>query len=386
MNADPGNDPLIPVPLTYSPGPEYGTVSRKFQGIPGIAIAPSGRIWATWYAGGTGEGPDNYVLLATSADRGATWSEPVAVVAPPGNVRSFDPTLWHDPMGRMWWIWSQSYSPKEGQIMDGRGGVWCVHTSESDSPNPKFSAPQRIANGVMMNKPTVLSTGEWAFPTAVWEFGNPHLEEFRAERFSNIIVSIDNGRSFSRRGGADIPERCFDEHMIVELRDGRLWMLVRTLYGIGQSFSSDCGRTWSPGEDSRLGGPNSRFLLHRLNSGRLLLINHADIPAAEALALCREGKTWRPRKNITARLSDDDGKTWKGDLLLDERDGVSYPDGAQDSNGLIRIIYDHERYKEGEILMAAFREEDILAGACRSPDAGLRILVNRFISPFPLRQ
>ena len=59
----------------------------------------------------------------------------------------------------------------------------------------------------------------------------------------------------------------------------------------------------------------------------------------------------------------------------------SYPDGAQDSNGLIRIIYDHERYKEGDILMAAFREDDILAGSCRSPDAGLRIPVNRFITP-----
>ena len=93
---------------------------------------------------------------------------------------------------------------------------------------------------------------------------------------------------------------------------GRLWMLVRTLYGIGQSFSSDHGRTWSLGEDSLLGGPNSRFFIRRLASGRLLLVNHADISAAAAAALCREGKTWRPRRKLTACLSEDDGKTWQG--------------------------------------------------------------------------
>ena len=371
------NNPLTPIPLTLSPGPEYWTANRQFQGIPGIAVAPSGRLWATWYTGGTGEGPDNYVVLVTSADQGATWSEPVAVVAPPGNIRSFDPTLWHDPAGRMWWFWAQSYSPKLGEIMDGRGGVWGVHTSESDSPNPMFSAPQRIANGVMMNKPTVLSSGEWALPTAVWTYHAPEVEALRAERFSNIVVSTDEGRSFVRRGGADVPDRSYDEHMIVERRDGRLWILVRTQYGIGQSFSKDRGRTWSPGEDSGLGGPNSRFFIRRLASGNLLLVNHADIPAAEAAALCLGGKTWRPRRKLTACLSEDDGQTWKGGLVLDEREQVSYPDGAQDAQGLIRVIYDHDRNGQGNIFMAAFCEEDVLAGACRSPGAKLKILVNR---------
>jgi hypothetical protein len=51
---------------------------------------------------------------------------------------------------------------------------------------------------------------------------------------------------------------------------------------------------------------------------------------------------------------------------------------VQDKQGVIRIIYDHERYKEGDILMAVFREEDVMAGACRSSGAKLRMLVNRF--------
>ena len=43
--------------------------------------------------------------------------------------------------------------------------------------------------------------------------------------------------------------------MIVERKDGSLWMLVRTQYGIGQSVSVDKGATWSQGGPSGSGGP-----------------------------------------------------------------------------------------------------------------------------------
>jgi hypothetical protein len=165
--------------------------------------------------------------------------------------------------------------------------------------------------------------------------------------------------------------------MIVELKDGRLWMLVRTFYGIGQSFSSDQGRTWTPGENSGLGGPNSRFFIRRLSSGNLILVNHADTSPEMAVKLYIDGKTWRNRSHLTAFISDDDGKTWKGGLLLDERAGVSYPDGAEDKEGVIRIIYDYERHKEGAICMASFREADVLSGKCVTPQAELKILVNK---------
>ncbi len=354
---------------------KHFTPARQFQGIPGIEIAPNGRLWATWYSGGVTEGPDNFVLLVTSDDDGKTWSEPVAVVDPSGNVRAYDPVLWHDPQGRMWLFWAQSLS-KDGKIHDGRAGVWGAWTKDSGSANPKFTEPVRIADGVMMNKPTVFSNGEWAMPTAVWECQEPKLEEMKHVRFSNITVSSDNGKSFQLRGSADVPERCFDEHMIVELKDGRLWMLVRTHYGIGQSFSKDKGKTWSPGEDSNLGGPNSRFFIRRLNSGNLLLINHTDTPASVARDLCKQGKNWRPRSHLTAFISDNDGKTWKGGLLLDEREGVSYPDGVQNKNGVIRIIYDYQRYKQGDILMASFTEEDVLAGKPVTTNTKLKTLVN----------
>lgn len=63
--------------------------------------------------------------------------------------------------------------------------------------------------------------------------------------------------------------------------------------------------------------------------------------------------------------------------MLDEREGVSYPDGVQESNGLISIIYDYQRYKEGAIFMASFREEDVFAGKCLSSDVSLKVLINK---------
>ena len=48
---------LAAAPVVWSPGEAYGNATRRFQGIPGIERAANGRLWATWYAGGDGEGP-----------------------------------------------------------------------------------------------------------------------------------------------------------------------------------------------------------------------------------------------------------------------------------------------------------------------------------------
>jgi hypothetical protein len=45
-------------------------------------------------------------------------------------------------------------------------------------------------------------------------------------------------------------------------------------------------------------------------------------------------------------ISEDELKTRKGFLILDERNDVSYPDGVEASDGYIYIIYDRERTGE----------------------------------------
>ena len=155
---------------------------------------------------------------------------------------------------------------------------------------------------------------------------------------------------------------------MVELRDGRLWMLIRTFYGIAESYSSDHGRTWSEPVPSRFKHVErgARVFFRRLASGRLLLVKHG--------AIDQQTPT---RSLLAAFLSEDDGATWSGGLLLVDRTGVSYPDGFQAPDGRIHIIYDRNRAADREILLARFTEADILAGGLVSPGSSLRTLVHK---------
>jgi predicted neuraminidase len=192
-------------------------------------------------------------------------------------------------------------------------------------------------------------------------------------RGANVFVSTDDGATWTRRGMATFPNPDWHEHMIVERRDGSLWMLARTTKGIMQSTSTDGGRTWTEAADvPGVRQPNARFHLRRLASGRILLVKHGDrIDAHEG------------RVQLSAWLSDDDGRTWQGGLVLDERKGISYPDGFQSPDGTIIISYDRNRATDGEILMARFTEEDVLAKTIVGEKSKLKMLISRPLAPKP---
>jgi hypothetical protein len=348
---------LDPTPLNLAPGSEYLPETRRFQGIPAIERTKSGSLWVASYSGGKGEGSDNYVLLIRSDDDGKTWTTPQLVIDPAGKVRAFDPCLWIDPLGRLWLFWAQSYG-----LYDGRCGVWAAVCDNPEGSILQWTAPRRIDHGIMMNKPTVLSNGEWILPTTIWAGRDSYPIDLPEERYSNVLVSTDQGETFTKRGYADVPNRHIDEHMVVERKDGSLWMLVRTSYGIGESVSFDQGRTWSPGKPTRLGGPCSRFFIRRLRSERLLLVNHYG---------------FKGRSHLTAQLSEDDGFTWNEGLLLDERANVSYPDSVESPDGTLYIVHDRERKQDMEILMSVIKEEDMMAGKCVTVDARLKVIVDK---------
>ncbi|MBU5445108.1 sialidase family protein [Paenibacillus sp. MSJ-34] len=353
---------------------------RRWQGIPSLEVTEKGRILINFYSGQDAEVGGNIMVLCVSDDHGRTFRSGVTVVEHPDpECRIYDPNLWIDPLKRLWMTWTQTRG-----FNDGRMGVWASICEDPDAERLNWSPPRRIANGIMMNKPIVTSKQEWLFPCAIWcnTSGSTPSEDhgLQNEQFSNVYVSTDSGNSFSLRGHADVPNRSFDEHMIVEKKDGTLWMLVRTFDGIGESISQDGGYTWSPGRKSHIDGPCSRFHIRRLKSGRLLLINHHNFHERIDLDdILSQGdvKKWKGRSHLTALLSEDDGKTWPYSLLLDERNEVSYPDAVEAADGYIYVTYDWERVKQREILMARFTEDDIMRGECRSQGAILKQLVNK---------
>ena len=186
-------------------------------------------------------------------------------------------------------------------------------------------------------------------------------------RGANVFVSADQGKTWERRGVVRFPNPDWHEHMIVERKDGSLWMLARTVKGIMQSTSTDGGRTWeTPTEPAGILQPNARFFFRRLSSGRILLIKHGDQIDAH-----------HGRVQLSAWLSADDGKTWQGGLVLDERKGISYPDGLQAPDGTIYISYHRNRAIDGEILLARFTEEDVLDGKIVGLKSKLKMLISR---------
>jgi predicted neuraminidase len=365
---------LEPPVINTQPGPEYDDKVRVGNMIIGIERTPKGRLWACWV--GNGDSPNGFFMLATSDDGGATWSKTRVVIDPtdpPGTPqrRALVGNLWTDPLGRLWCFFDQSLG-----YFDGRCGDWYIRCDDPDADEPVWTKPVRFADGCTLNKPTVLSNGDWLLPVSLWtrsRIGPAVLKDAHKDldviRMANVFASTDQGKTWTRRGGVAFPGTDFDEHMIVELRDGRLWMLARAK-GISESFSSDKGATWSEPQVSAIQNPSARFFIRRLASGKLLLVKNGPIDA----------KLPR-RSSMTAFLSDDDGKTWNKGLLLDDRAEVSYPDGIQAPDGTIHILYDWNRHTDAEILLAKFREEDVLAGKFQSPGAKPRILVNKAYAP-----
>ena len=257
---------LEPPVIITSPGAEFQDEARPGAMIIGMDRTPKGRLWGCWT--GTGDKPDTYFILATSDDGGATWSKPRLIVGaadPSGKPqrRALVGNLWTDPLGRVWLFFDQSLG-----YFDGRGGDWYIRCDDPDAAEPVWSKPVRFADGCTLNKPTVLNNGDWLLPVSLWTRDRINPVRFREAhhdldpiRMANVFASTDQGKTWTRRGGVAFPQTDFDEHMIVELRDGRLWMLARTKYGMAESFSSDNGRTWSRAE--AVGDPEpQRAVLH----------------------------------------------------------------------------------------------------------------------------
>lgn len=375
--------------LIFQPFPAYAQKFLPFAMAASMEATKKGRLWTCWAAGE--DGPNAFLVASYSDDQGKTWRDPVFVIDPqahPSQVgalpdqsytvetgtghetRKFSMgtrlgAFWCDPKGRLWLFFHQSVG-----MFDGSCSNWYVRCDHPDAANPVWSEPVFIGFGASLNKPIVRKNGEWILPVSLWERWHidppfsDYYRELDAVRGADVFVSDNEGESWRYRGGKNFKDSNFNEHSIVEKKDGTLWMLSRCKDEAAQSFSTDGGKTWQE-QSTFFPHVNSKSVFRRLASGNLLLIRHGEDMT----------KATPAREHLTAFLSFDDGKTWPAKLLLDERRTVSYPDIAQAPNGDIYVHYDRNRYDEAEILFARFREEDVRAGKLVSRDASLKNLV-----------
>ncbi len=347
----------------------YVTDHRIWQGIPSIEITKNGRMFVTFYSGNGGERLGNFAVVIMSDDNGQTFGEPIVAAYKDEEHRCFDPCLWIDPLGRLWFTWS--IMPDDG--------TYASICENPDADELVWSESFYVGDEIMMNKPTVLSTGEWYFPIAIWprEMRKIYRHRYEADRIPGAYAykTINNGKTFERLGGADGGYRDFDEHMIVELNDETLANYIRVDGGIAVCYSYDRGKTWTKSVHTGLGETPSRFHIRRLKSGRLMLVTHIDSKHKRV-----------KRCNLAVLLSEDEGKTWPYRMIIDERDWVSYPDAKEGEDGFIYIVYDRERqgisiehaYTQArEILMAKITEEDVIAGKLVNSESKLKHIVSK---------
>lgn len=351
------------VTIITNPGEAYSDAHRTWQGIPSIERTPGGKLVVAWYSGGDKEGsPENYCLLAVSTDTNRTWSAPSLVVQGNKGVRTGEPLPWLDPQGRLWLFWNEIHPDKALR------GTWAIRCDAPDAAKMSWTAPQFIGGGIVLGKPIITSKGEWLTPLDVRN--DSPLATQIGKNSAGVMVSTDKGATWTWRGGWRLPDDLhdFDEHCIVERKDGSLWAVLRLKGGLRQTSSSDGGKTWTE-PSAFLTGVRSRAHLSKLASGRFLLVYH-DGPGKET----KDGLSYR-RESLTAFLSEDEGKTWNKKLLLDARNRVSYPDATQTPDGRIWITYDYARYITGckEVLTIGITEDDIL----KKRDIPTPTLVNR---------
>jgi len=359
--------------INLNPLPEHCMANEDYGMTIGVAVTKGGHIFVCWVGGG--DNSKAYFLLSRSARGTENFEEPCLVIDPHDEKLPYDRctlvgTLWVDPKNRLWLFFNQTL-----EHYDGTSTNWYIRCDDPDADTLVWTEPKYLYYGCTLNKPVVLDRGEWMLPISVW--ARHHItptmpQDIRHDlddiRMAHVFVSSDEGETWNRRGGVVFPDTCFDEHMFVQLKDGRLWMLGRTkTSGLQETFSSDRGASWTEPKRAPVQSVSARFNLRRLKSGRILLIKHGK-RVEEAAA----DRSW-----LTAFLSNDEGQTWSAGFVLDERFQVSYPDSDQDENGNIYITYDRNRAEDGEIIMARLREEDILAGGLISPGSFIKRVVRK---------
>ncbi len=352
--------------VLFHPGPEYGDERRRFGIAASIARSPGGRLWCGFTSGGEGEGHLNYGIVVTSDDDGLTWTPPRIVFDTDGDgpIRTDHVVVWTAPTGALWIIWSQY---PEG-LCGPHSSLWCMTSNQPDAETPEWSPPRKLVEGQnLLTTPTVLADGTWLFPTGCWH---------RAGSPSRPLLSHDHGETFEL-GGPLLADHNpdFDEYMVVERQDYHLVAFNRHRESFLQCESADGGQSWTRQVPNGIRHTNARFVFMKLASGNWLLVKHGTLQAISDVGETKHPQN-RGRSHLTAFLSRDQGQTWEGGLLLDQRE-CSYPFGCQAQDGTLYISYERSRWHNPEILFARFAEADVAAGHLVSPTAALRLRINQ---------
>lgn len=226
-----------------------------------------------------------------SKDGGKTWGRPFLLQRNDGGCNVMSATLLRLQSGEI----LLGYLRKNKSREDCR---FYVRSSKDEGKtwSPEVCAtPEPVEYYVVNNDRVVqLRNGRLLVPAA------DHADwRRRRQAWAVCYLSDDNGRTWRRgRGHVELPGVGCQEPGAVELKDGRVCMIIRnSLRTIHRAYSSDGGDTWSEATSTGLASPTAPATIKRIpTTGDLLLV-------------WNQSKTGR-RVPLTAAVSRDDGETW----------------------------------------------------------------------------
>jgi len=231
----------------------------------------------------------------TSHDGGHTWGDDRVLVPNEGKVTTFEVGLLRLQSGELLMAYGVKDSTEDCSICFRKsfdeGRTW--------TPRLKYTIPPEYTGYTSINNNRLIQLKSGRILLAAYDGyvrGRIIL--------SFVLYSDDNGQTWQKSTDVDIraidPNNRYgaDEPAVIELRDGRVMMIIRTDLGlIARSYSHDQGATWSrPEPIPGLVAPNGPASIARIpQTGDLLLIwNHhktARTPLNSAISK-DEGETW----------------------------------------------------------------------------------------------
>lgn len=328
-----------------------------------IAQMPNGDLLCWWLSGSDNEpATDNNVLAARSADKGKTWSEPYILVRAGEHAGAL--TAMHvTPTGKVIAFGAEWPS-------DLHYTVWHYFRMESTDNGHSWTPRERVqvreTDNIMFGRPVLLQNGEYLLPTSFFEkrpvpLSGTVVDVARAEseaealalptdpagsgsgnKFlthlhgcSALTATDPDLRNLKEYGGIRNRPLGLLESTVVQLKDGRLVMLMRAEYGgyLWRAESSDNGRTWTDAWQTDIPNPTSLAALIRLPDGRIALIHNAVGGVVGERA---------QRDPLSIWLSDDEMETWylREDVVTGGQ--LAYPCALLVDNGLV-FAYDRNR-------------------------------------------
>ncbi len=277
----------------------------------GAILLPDGTL-KQFEADGLGEGLyRNYSV--TSNDGGKTWSERkfefegkrenLPLLAQDGEYHLFPMEVRHEGEGRR--------EIAVNYFID----VWHLKTRKGGT---EWEPAKRIFEGYVgsLNGVIQLRNGRIILPFAEWIGGRDQGPPTGAN-ITTCVYSDDQGDTW-HKSPAQLTAPAYTDYngsaygacepVLIELKDGRVYMLARTEAGrLYESYSPD-GVNWPPLQPSRFIGTDAPAAFLRLPDDRILLFwNGCEKPP-------RVGKdgVYGGRDIVHAAISDDECQTWRG--------------------------------------------------------------------------